>query len=147
MFPVSILKPLLIVSKSNSKTRNRSSYGTKRTIDFQSKRKRWKIETQTENYLVEKLILATGSNLKFGKCYKFWSRSSQSSPFLFTFNIKDSRIKELRSCGTGYRNRKRHQTHINRAVINYTLGMSGSNLKLSAWGAFLHDKIISLPFS
>jgi predicted flavoprotein YhiN len=27
----------------------------------------WKIETQNENYLVEKLILATGSNPKYGK--------------------------------------------------------------------------------
>jgi hypothetical protein len=54
----------------------------------------WKIETQNENYIAEKLILATGSNPKYGRCCKPWSRHVPC-PFPFTFNIKDSRIKEL----------------------------------------------------
>jgi predicted flavoprotein YhiN len=47
------------------KTRNRSLDRTKRTVSIQ-KETVWKIETQNENYLVEKLIL-TGSNPKYGK--------------------------------------------------------------------------------
>jgi hypothetical protein len=54
----------------------------------------WKIETQNENYIAEKLILATGSNPKYGRCYKpMVTPRALSLPF--TFNIKDSRIKEL----------------------------------------------------
>jgi predicted flavoprotein YhiN len=99
-----------------------------------SKEKVWKIETQTENYLVEKLILATGSNPKFGKCFRILSRSCHPVPSLFTFNIKDSRIKELPGVAAQVTVTTKL---INRTFINYTLGMSGpAILKLSAWGVF-----------
>jgi hypothetical protein len=48
------------------KTRNRSLDRTKRTVSIQE-RAVWKIETQNENYLVEKLILATEATPKYGK--------------------------------------------------------------------------------
>jgi predicted Rossmann fold flavoprotein len=104
----------------------------------------WKIETQTENYLAEKLILATGSNPKiWDMLHTFGHAIITPVPSLFTFNIKDPRIKELPGIAT----------QVNVKVIASKLestgpllithwGMSGpAILKLSAWGArILHDK-------
>ena len=104
----------------------------------------WKIETQTENYLAEKLILATGSNPKiWDMLHTFGHAIITPVPSLFTFNIKDPRIKELPGIAT----------QVNVKVIGSKLestgsllithwGMSGpAILKLSAWGArILHDK-------
>jgi hypothetical protein len=61
---------------------------------------------------------------------------------LFTFNIKDSRIKELQELRTGYRNRKRHKLTSTGPLL-ITLGNERpSNLKLSAWGhAFCMTKL------
>jgi predicted flavoprotein YhiN len=55
----------------------------------------WKIETQNENYLVEKLILATGSNPKIWEMMQTYGHAIVSPVPSFTFNIKDPRIKEL----------------------------------------------------
>jgi predicted Rossmann fold flavoprotein len=104
----------------------------------------WKIETQTENYLAEKLILATGSNPKiWDLLHTFGHAIITPVPSLFTFNVKDPRIKELPGIAT----------QVNVKVIGSKLestgpllithwGMSGpAILKLSAWGArILHDK-------
>ncbi len=104
----------------------------------------WKIETQTENYLAEKLILATGSNPKiWDMLHTFGHAIVTPVPSLFTFNIKDPRIKELPGIAT----------QVSVKVIGNKLestgpllithwGMSGpAILKLSAWGArILHDK-------
>ena len=104
----------------------------------------WKIETQTENYLVEKLILATGSNPKVWEMLQNFGHAVISPvPSLFTFNIKDSRIKELPGVAA----------HVTVTVKDTKLtstgpllithwGMSGpAILKLSAWGArILHEK-------
>jgi len=104
----------------------------------------WKIETQTENYLAEKLILATGSNPKiWDMLHTFGHAIITPVPSLFTFNVKDPRIKELPGIAT----------QVNVKVIGSKLestgpllithwGMSGpAILKLSAWGArILHDK-------
>jgi predicted Rossmann fold flavoprotein len=104
----------------------------------------WKIETQTEHYLAEKLILATGSNPKiWDLLHAFGHAIITPVPSLFTFNIKDSRIKELPGIAT----------QVSVKVIGSKLestgpllithwGMSGpAILKLSAWGArILNDK-------
>jgi predicted Rossmann fold flavoprotein len=104
----------------------------------------WKIETQTEHYLAEKLILATGSNPKiWDLLHAFGHAIITPVPSLFTFNIKDSRIKELPGIAT----------QVSVKVIGSKLestgpllithwGISGpAILKLSAWGArILHDK-------
>ena len=98
----------------------------------------WKIETQTENYLAEKLILATGSNPKiWDMLHTFGHAIITPVPSLFTFNVKDPRIKELPGIAT----------QVNVKVIGSKLestgpllithwGMSGpAILQLSAWGA------------
>ncbi len=104
----------------------------------------WKIETQTETYLAEKLILATGSNPKiWDLLHTFGHAIITPVPSLFTFNIKDARIKELPGIAT----------QVSVKVLGTKLESSGpllithwgmsapAILKLSAWGArILHDK-------
>ncbi|WP_310593831.1 NAD(P)/FAD-dependent oxidoreductase [Flavobacterium sp.] len=104
----------------------------------------WKIDTQNESFLAEKLILATGSNPKiWDLLHTFGHAIITPVPSLFTFNIKDARIKELPGIAT----------QVSVKVLGTKLessgpllithwGMSGpAILKLSAWGArILHDK-------
>lgn len=104
----------------------------------------WKIETQTENYLVEKLILATGSNPKVWEMLQNFGHAVVSPvPSLFTFNIKDSRIKELPGVATQVTVTVKDTKLTSTGPLLIThWGMSGpAILKLSAWGArILHDK-------
>jgi predicted Rossmann fold flavoprotein len=104
----------------------------------------WKVETQSETYLSEKLILATGSNPKVWEMLQNFGHAVVSPvPSLFTFNIKDPRIVALPGVSA----------LVSVKVIGPKLessgpllithwGMSGpAILKLSAWGArILHDK-------
>ena len=104
----------------------------------------WKIETQTENYLAEKLILATGSNPKIWEMLQSFGHAVVSPvPSLFTFNIKDSRIKELPGVAAQVTVKVKDTklTATGPLLITHW-GMSGpAILKLSAWGArILHDK-------
>jgi hypothetical protein len=104
----------------------------------------WKIETQNENYLVEKLILATGSNPKIWEMLQTYGHAVVSPvPSLFTFNIKDSRIKELPGVAAQVTVKVKDTKLTSSGPLLIThWGMSGpAVLKLSAWGArILHDK-------
>ena len=104
----------------------------------------WKIETQNENYLTEKLILATGSNPKIWEMLQTFGHAVISPvPSLFTFNIKDSRIKELPGVASQVTVKVKDTKLTSTGPLLIThWGMSGpAILKLSAWGArILHDK-------
>jgi predicted Rossmann fold flavoprotein len=104
----------------------------------------WKIETQNENYLAEKLILATGSNPKIWEMLQTYGHAIVSPvPSLFTFNIKDPRIKELPGVATQVTVKVKDTKLTSTGPLLIThWGMSGpAVLKLSAWGArILHDK-------
>ena len=106
--------------------------------------KLWKIETQTEKYLAEKLILATGSNPKIWEMLQSFGHAVISPvPSLFTFNIKDSRIKELPGVAAQVTVKVKDTKLTSTGPLLIThWGMSGpAILKLSAWGArILHDK-------
>ena len=106
--------------------------------------KLWKIETQTENYLAEKLILATGSNPKIWDLIQDFGHSIVAPvPSLFTFNIKDSRIKDLPGVSALATIKVKDTKLIATGPLLIThWGMSGpAILKLSAWGArILADK-------
>lgn len=108
------------------------------------KESEWKIETQTENYLTEKLILATGSNPKVWEMLQNFGHAVVSPvPSLFTFNIKDSRIKELPGVAAQVTVKVKDTKLTSTGPLLIThWGMSGpAILKLSAWGArILHDK-------
>ncbi|HMK06106.1 MAG TPA: aminoacetone oxidase family FAD-binding enzyme, partial [Flavobacterium sp.] len=104
----------------------------------------WKIETQNENYITEKLILATGSNPKIWDLLQTFGHAVVSPvPSLFTFNIKDPRIKELPgvSALVSVKVKDTKLTSTGPLLITHW-GMSGpAILKLSAWGArILFDK-------
>ena len=104
----------------------------------------WKVETQSETYIGEKLILATGSNPKIWKMIQTFGHAIVSPvPSLFTFNIKDPRIKELPgvSAQVSIKVKDTKLTSTGPLLITHW-GMSGpAILKLSAWGArILNDK-------
>jgi predicted Rossmann fold flavoprotein len=98
----------------------------------------WKVETQSETYLSEKLILATGNNPKVWEMLQNFGHAVVSPvPSLFTFNIKDPRITALpgvsalvsvKVIGT--------KLESSGPLLITHWGMSGpAILKLSAWGA------------
>ncbi|MGG7035025.1 MAG: NAD(P)/FAD-dependent oxidoreductase [Flavobacterium sp.] len=104
----------------------------------------WKIETQNETYLSEKLVLATGSNPKIWEMLQTFGHAIVSPvPSLFTFNIKDPRIKELPGVSAQVALKiKDTKLESTGPLLVTHWGMSGpAILKLSAWGArTLHDK-------
>ena len=104
----------------------------------------WKIETQSENYIADKLVLATGSNPKIWEMLQTFGHAVVSPvPSLFTFNIKDSRIKELPGVAAQITVKVKDTKLSSTGPLLIThWGMSGpAILKLSAWGArILHDK-------
>jgi predicted Rossmann fold flavoprotein len=104
----------------------------------------WKVETQNQNYIAEKLVLATGSNPKIWEMLQTFGHAIISPvPSLFTFNIKDPRIKELPGVAAQVTVKVKDTKleSIGPLLITHW-GMSGpAILKLSAWGArILHDK-------
>ena len=104
----------------------------------------WKVETQSETYLSEKLILATGSNPKVWEMLQNFGHAVVSPvPSLFTFNIKDSRIAALPGVSAQVSVKVRDTKLESSGPLLIThWGMSGpAILKLSAWGArILHEK-------
>jgi len=104
----------------------------------------WKVETQSETYLSEKLILATGSNPKVWEMLQNFGHAVVSPvPSLFTFNIKDSRIATLPGVSAQVSVKVRETKLESSGPLLIThWGMSGpAILKLSAWGArILHEK-------
>lgn len=104
----------------------------------------WKIETQNERYICEKLILATGSNPKIWEMLNTFGHAIVNPvPSLFTFNIKDSRIAALPGVATTVSVKVKDTKLSSTGPLLIThWGMSGpAILKLSAWGArILHEK-------
>ncbi|PXY41637.1 aminoacetone oxidase family FAD-binding enzyme [Flavobacterium cheongpyeongense] len=104
----------------------------------------WKIDTQSDNFAAEKLVMATGSNPKIWEMLQQQGHAIISPvPSLFTFNIKDPRIKELPGVAAQVTvNVKDTKLESTGPLLITHWGMSGpAILKLSAWGArILHDK-------
>ena len=100
--------------------------------------KGWKIDTQNDNYLCDKLIMATGSNPKTWELLESLGHSIVPPvPSLFTFNIKDARIKDLPGI-SAIASVKVNGTKLKASgpLLITHWGMSGpAILKLSAWGA------------
>jgi predicted Rossmann fold flavoprotein len=99
----------------------------------------WNIKTSEDNFSAEKVVIATGSNTKIWNLLEDLGYSiSQPVPSLFTFNIKDKRIKtipgvvaqnvEIKVVGTNLESEG--------PLLITHVGMSApSILKLSAFGA------------
>jgi predicted Rossmann fold flavoprotein len=111
----------------------------------------WVIKTNKGDFSAEKLLVATGSNPKVWKLLENLGHSMESAvPSLFTFNIKDSRIKDLPGVSTFA------SVHIPGAGLESEgpllithWGVSGpAVLKLSAWGArALHEVNYKFPIT
>jgi hypothetical protein len=100
--------------------------------------KYWKVETNHETFAFEKLIMTTGSNPKI------WDMLSSLGhtivppvPSLFTFNIKDIRIKDLMGVSALASVKvKNSKLSASGPLLITHWGMSGPGiLRLSAWGA------------
>ena len=102
----------------------------------------WMVETEQNNYKAKKIVIATGSNVKIWKLLtKLGHTTLPPIPSLFTFNIKDNRIKDLPGIATNASvsvlsiNHKTNLESEGPLLITHW-GLSGpAILKLSAWGA------------
>ena len=145
MFPVSNSSQTIIDCFLNASQKLGISILTGQSVQSIFKKENcWKIETQNETFLAEKLIVATGSNPKIWELLQTFGHAIVTPvPSLFTFNTKDSRIKDLPGIAT-HVSVKVKDTKLNSAgpLLITHWGMSGpAILKLSAWGArILHDK-------
>ena len=98
----------------------------------------WKISTNHEVFSCQKVVMATGSNPKMWELLQNLGHSIiEPVPSLFTFNIKDVRIKDLMGLSTvaSVKVKKSKLQAFGPLLITHW-GMSGPGiLRLSAWGA------------
>lgn len=98
-----------------------------------------KIETSKDTYQAKQVVMATGSNVKIWDLLKTVNHSVINPvPSLFTFNIKDDRIKDLMGVSTEMVSLKVKESTLkaNGPLLITHWGMSGpAILKLSASGA------------
>lgn len=100
----------------------------------------WKVETNHESYSCQKLIMTTGSNPKVWEMLQNIGHSIVPPvPSLFTFNIKDARIKDLMGISAVATVKvKGTKLEASGPTLITHWGMSGPGiLRLSAWGANL----------
>jgi predicted Rossmann fold flavoprotein len=98
----------------------------------------WKVETHHETFSCQKLIMTTGSNPKIWEMLTEIGHSIVPPvPSLFTFNIKDSRIKDLMGVSALATVKvKNSKLEASGPLLITHWGMSGPGiLRLSAWGA------------
>ncbi|WP_044402544.1 NAD(P)/FAD-dependent oxidoreductase [Lacinutrix sp. Hel_I_90] len=112
---------------------------------FEKRNEYWEVETKSDVFRCKKLIIATGSNPKIWKLIENIDHTVAAPvPSLFTFNIQDSRIKdipgvvaqhvEIKVLGTAL------ESHGPLLITHW--GMSApSILKLSAFGALEFAKL------
>ncbi len=108
----------------------------------------WKVETNVATFSCQKLVMTTGSNPKIWEMLAGIGHSIiPAVPSLFTFNIKDKRIKDLMGLSAFATVKVKNKTRGKAELIEAKLeasgpllithwGMSGPGiLRLSAWGA------------
>ncbi|MGY3793996.1 NAD(P)/FAD-dependent oxidoreductase [Aquimarina sp. 433] len=106
--------------------------------DFYYEDKVWKISTNQGDFESKKMMIATGSNSKiWAKLKSLGLQTVNAVPSLFTFNIKDKRIKGLLGISTNASVKVKDSKLFSEGPLLIThWGMSGpAILKLSAWGA------------
>ena len=98
----------------------------------------WKIETQSQQFKAERIVVTTGSNPKIWDMMTVLGHTIVPAvPSLFTFNIKDPRIKDLMGLSSLADVRvKGTKLSASGPLLITHWGMSGPGiLRLSAWGA------------
>jgi len=98
----------------------------------------WKVDTNQQSFKCDNLVMTTGSNPKIWEMMEALGHTIEAPvPSLFTFNIKDSRIKDLMglSAQTSVKVKDSKLKASGPLLITHW-GMSGPGiLRLSAWGA------------
>ncbi len=104
--------------------------------------KNWMVSTEEGDFTSEKLVITTGSNVKIWKLIESLGHTIiPPVPSLFTFNIKDFRIKDLSGIATQasvkvISKNSKIKLESEGALLITHWGLSGpAILKLSAWGA------------
>ncbi|NQW37140.1 MAG: NAD(P)/FAD-dependent oxidoreductase [Flavobacteriales bacterium] len=105
----------------------------------------FEIATSQETFMADYVLIATGSTAKmFPIIEKLGHEIMAPVPSLFTFNIKDERLKDLLGISVPFGSVKIVSTKLNAQgpILITHWGLSGPGiLKLSAWGALeLHQK-------
>nr|WP_247672627.1 NAD(P)/FAD-dependent oxidoreductase [Aquimarina sp. MMG016] len=106
--------------------------------NFSKEEDSWILKTNQGDFSTKKLMIATGSNPKIWNLLENLNHTIvEAVPSLFTFNIKDSRIKDLPGVATNASVKVRNSKLSSEGPLLIThWGMSGpAILKLSAWGA------------
>lgn len=145
MFPTSDSSQTIIDCFLEAAKKNKIDILTGQSVQsiFKSE-KHWKIDTANQNFSCDQLVMATGSNPKIWELLEKMGHSIIAPvPSLFTFNIKDPRIKELMGL-SALAQVKVKGTNLDASgpLLITHWGMSGPGiLRLSAWGArILADK-------
>ena len=145
IFPVSNSSQSIIDCFLHEAQKHKVDFRTNHAVKNVSKvNDLWQVETSQGTLQAEKVIFTTGSNPKMWKLLETLGHSIiPAVPSLFTFNIKDPRIKDLLGIATPA-SVKVVDTKLesNGPLLITHWGMSGPGiLKLSAWGArILADK-------
>jgi hypothetical protein len=98
----------------------------------------WKVETNHETFSCQKLVMTTGSNPKIWELLAAMNHTIVPPvPSLFTFNVKDARIKDLMGVSAFATVKvKDAKLEASGPLLITHWGMSGPGiLRLSAWGA------------
>ena len=106
--------------------------------NIQQNNESWLLETTKTKFRCDQLVIATGSNPKMWDILKdLGHKMVNAVPSLFTFNIKDPRIKDLAGISTFAEVKIPNSGLESEGPLLIThWGMSGPGiLKLSAWGA------------
>ncbi|MDX1752934.1 MAG: NAD(P)/FAD-dependent oxidoreductase [Salinimicrobium sediminis] len=139
MFPVSNSSETIIDLFLEESKRLKIEVFLKRAVQgLQQKNELWEISTSQETFTAKKVLVATGSNPKVWSLLQELGHTIVPGvPSLFTFNITDSRIKELPGVATNAVVKlKRTKLETSGPLLITHWGMSGpAILKLSAWGA------------
>jgi predicted Rossmann fold flavoprotein len=99
---------------------------------------RWKVTTTQDVFTCENVVMATGSNPKIWELLQNLGHAVEEPvPSLFTFNVKDVRIKELMGISTPATVKvKKSKLEASGPLLITHWGLSGPGiLRLSAWGA------------
>lgn len=118
---------------------------SKGVTSFSKQGEKWTVKTKEEEFIADKLVIAAGSSKKIWDISKELNHTIiPTVPSLFTFNIKDDRIKDLGGVSVPNATVKINGTKLENygPLLITHWGMSGpAVLKLSAFGArILADK-------
>jgi len=145
MFPVSNSSQTIIDCFLNATKKLKIDVLTSQSVQSIHKSDNlWKVDTNTQSFICEKLVMATGSNPKVWNLLKNLNHTIVPAvPSLFTFNIKDNRLKDLMGISALATVKvKGLKLEESGPLLITHWGLSGPGiLRLSAWGArLLFDK-------